>query len=197
MQDTEQTEDILERLRTGRSTRWKGRDRVVSCLDEDDDLVNFRDSESLDKISFDSQTGADGPFAEEDHIEEPSISLQQRTRSQDLETDCLLDEYEDNEDIAREEPVIDDEIFEDEEEHEQSIKRKRLLEESVSYILKVAVSHPCFLCISTTVISRFHLRLDVRLHLQLWFTVDSFSSCNRRNNLVSCHPQKMRALEKC
>jgi hypothetical protein len=139
MQDTEQTEDILERLRTGRSTRWKGRDRVVSCLDEDDDLVNTRDSESLDKISLDSRAGADGPFAEEDHIEEPLISLRQRTRSQELEMDCLLDEYEDIEDIAREEPVIEDEIIEDEEEHEQSIIKKRLLEESVSYIREVAV----------------------------------------------------------
>lgn len=135
LQDTEQTEGILERLRTGRSTRWKGRDRVVSCLDEDDDLVNTRDSESLDKISLDSQIGADGHFAEENRIDEPSISLRQRTRRQELEMDCLLDDYEDTEDIAREEPVIEDEIIEDEEEHEQSIIRKRLLEESVSHIL--------------------------------------------------------------
>ncbi|KAG0623987.1 hypothetical protein M758_3G215500 [Ceratodon purpureus] len=129
-QDTEQTEDILERLRTGRSTRWKGRDRVVSCLDEDEDIVNNIGSKSLDKISLGSQIEADGLFAEEDHTEEPLISLRQRARSQELETDCLLDEYEDVDDIAREDPVVEDEIIEDEEEHEQSIMRKRLLEES-------------------------------------------------------------------
>ena len=137
LQDTEQTEDILERLRTGRSTRWKGRDRVGSCLDEDDDPVNTRDSESLDKSSFDDQTGADDPFAKEDQIEEPSISLRLRTRSQELEMDCLLDDAEDVEDFP--EPEVEDEIVEDDEEHEQSIIRKRMLEESVSYFHKVPV----------------------------------------------------------
>jgi hypothetical protein len=41
--------------------------------------------------------------------------------------------------LQGEEPVIEDEIIEDEEEHEQSIIKKRLLEESVSYIREVAV----------------------------------------------------------
>jgi len=102
-------------------------------LDEDDDLVNTRDSESLDKNSLSSQAGADELAAEEDLIDEPSISLRQRMKSQELEMDCLLDEYEDTEDIGKEEPVVEeDEIIEDEEEHEQSIIRQRMLEESVS-----------------------------------------------------------------
>lgn len=120
-QDTEQTEDILERLRTGRSTRWKGRDRVVSCLDEDD-LLNTRESESLDNNS--SQAGGIEPFAEEDPIAELSTSLRQKMKSQGLEMDCL-DEYENAEEIPTEELAV-----EDDEDHEQSIIRKRMLEES-------------------------------------------------------------------
>lgn len=148
LQDTEQTEDILERLRTGRSTKWRGRDRIVSCLDEDEDLVNSRDSESLDKNSLGSQVRADEPSPEEDQIEEPSISLRQRMRSQELEMDCLLDEYEDAEDIEREEPLIQDETLEDDEEHEQSIIRQRMLEESVSdcdlFHFPFSQHHHCF-----------------------------------------------------
>lgn len=129
MQDTEQTEDILERLRTGRSTRWKGRDRVVSCLDEDD-LLNTRESESLDNNS--SQAGGIEPFAEEDPIAELSTSLRQKMKSQGLEMDCL-DEYENAEEIPTEELAV-----EDDEDHEQSIIRKRMLEESVSGTRKVS-----------------------------------------------------------
>lgn len=115
---------------------------MVSCLDEDDDLVNTRDSESLEKNSLSSQAGADELCAEEDLIEEPSISLRQRMRSQELEMDCLLDEYEDTEDVGREEPVVEeDEVIEDDDEHEQSIIRQRMLEESVS--LDVLCSSTC------------------------------------------------------
>lgn len=164
LQDTEQTEDILERLRTGRSTRWKGRDRVVSCLDEDDDPVNSRDSQSLDKNSLSSQAGADEPPAEEDLIEEPSISLRQRMRSQDLEMDCLLDEYEDTEDIGRGEPVVEDEIIEDDEEHEQSIIRQRMLEESVSVTCPISNS------ISTVIVLKCDEKDTIRFGI-FWFPV--------------------------
>lgn len=169
---------------------------MVSCLDEDDDLVNTRDSESLEKNSLSSQAGADELCAEEDLIEEPSISLRQRMRSQELEMDCLLDEYEDAEDVGREEPVVEEEeVIEDDDEHEQSIIRQRMLEESVS--LDVLLKS----CSSTCPIS--HSRSFEMLETKITFALDilvsgsdSCRSCNRRSNLFSYHLQTMRVLEK-
>lgn len=120
-------------MRTGRSSRWKGRDRVVSCLDDEDDFTNDGRCEVLgnndnDDDDLNEQVGEES-FSAEILKEEVSMSFRERARKLKQLPDHMLDANEDN---VRECPVIEDELVEDDEEHEKAVLRKILLEQSVS-----------------------------------------------------------------
>ena len=120
-------------MRTGRSSRWKGRDRVVSCLDDDDDFTNDGRCEVLgnndnDDDDMNEQVREESCSAEI-LKEEASMSFRERARKLKQLPDHMRDA---DEDIVKADPVIEDELVEDEEEHEKAILRKILLEQSVS-----------------------------------------------------------------
>ena len=121
-------------MRTGRSSKWKGRDRVVSCLDDDDDFTNDGRCEVLGNNDNDDDDDLNEQVREESCSaeilqEEASMSFRERVRKLKQLPDHMLDA---NEDIVREGPVIEDELVEDDEEHEKAVLRKILLEQSVS-----------------------------------------------------------------
>ncbi|KAH8965644.1 hypothetical protein BDL97_04G127800 [Sphagnum fallax] len=123
-QDAELTEDIMERLRTGRGSRWKGRDRVVSCLDEED-WLHDSDSDQNDKDKEDPDEELleeSGP--EDDLVASSFLGSPSNHKRKERETKSLDDLY----DWERCSLEVNNQL--DDEEHDREILRQRLLEES-------------------------------------------------------------------
>ncbi len=128
MQDAELTEDIMERLRTGRGSRWKGRDRVVSCLDEED-WLHDSDSDQNDKDKEDPDEELLEESAPEDDLVASSfLGSPSNHKRKERETKSLDDLY----DWERCSLEVNNQL--DDEEHDREILRQRLLEESVSVL---------------------------------------------------------------
>ncbi|CAK9272440.1 unnamed protein product [Sphagnum jensenii] len=123
-QDAELTEDIMERLRTGRGSRWKGRDRVVSCLDEED-WLHDSDSDQNDKDKEDPDEELLEESAPEDDLVASSfLGSPSNHKRKERETKSLDDLY----DWERCSLEVNNQL--DDEEHDREILRQRLLEES-------------------------------------------------------------------
>lgn len=128
MQDNDLTEDILERLQTGRSSRGKAQNRIVSCLDDEDDLGDTRELDNSNNDDLIDKLDGDHPL-DDDLARETSISSSERERRLEQDTRSLIDLYEDD---NRADVEDKDQFVEDEDEHEKSAFRQRVLEESVS-----------------------------------------------------------------
>ncbi|CAK9224151.1 unnamed protein product [Sphagnum troendelagicum] len=123
-QDAELTEDIIERLRTGRGSRRKGRDRVVSCLDEED-WLHDSDSDQNEKDKEDPDEELLEESAPEDDLVASSfLGSPSNHKRKERETKSLDDLY----DWERCSPEVNNQL--DDEEHDREILRQRLLEES-------------------------------------------------------------------